>query len=97
MCGIVGFACRTQRYQDMLGKLFVPMLEALTTRGPDSAGVAIYQAGTSDLGWKYSLRAPCPGWPWDETLTTLRQLIGGSAELQRRGPDAVLTEPVAAR
>lgn len=42
MCGIVGFLCRTDRYRRTLGQLFVPMLDALATRGPDSAGIAIY-------------------------------------------------------
>lgn len=90
MCGIVGLACRTQRHQEVLGKLFVPMLEALTTRGPDSAGLALYRRGAVTGSWKYSLRAPRPGWPWDQTATALRHATGALAELHRRGPDAVV-------
>ncbi len=65
MCGIVGLSCRTGRYRATLGQLFVPMLNALATRGPDSAGVAIYSgvtaasySGGTAASWKYSLRAP---------------------------------------
>ena len=46
MCGIVGLSCRTDRYQGSIGELFVPMLDALATRGPDSAGIAMYSKGS---------------------------------------------------
>ena len=42
MCGIVGLHLRNRRLEPRLGELLVPMLEAMTTRGPDSAGVALY-------------------------------------------------------
>jgi glutamate synthase domain-containing protein 1 len=42
MCGIVGLHLRNPGLQPRLGGLLVPMLEAMTTRGPDSAGVALY-------------------------------------------------------
>jgi glutamate synthase domain-containing protein 1 len=94
VCGIVGLACRTQRYQEVLGKLFVPMLEALTTRGPDSAGLAFYGGGTDAGSLKYSFRAPREGWPWDETATALRKATGASVEVNRRGPDVVIVTEI---
>ncbi|MGH8882161.1 MAG: class II glutamine amidotransferase, partial [Stackebrandtia sp.] len=42
MCGIVGLHLRNAELEPRLGELLVPMLEAMTTRGPDSAGVALY-------------------------------------------------------
>lgn len=42
MCGIVGLNLKNPELQPRLGALLVPMLEAMTSRGPDSAGVAIY-------------------------------------------------------
>jgi methylamine---glutamate N-methyltransferase subunit A len=42
MCGIVGVHLKVRRLYPRLGSLLVPMLEAMTTRGPDSAGVALY-------------------------------------------------------
>lgn len=42
MCGIVGLHLRNPELEPRLGELVVPMLEAMTTRGPDSAGVALY-------------------------------------------------------
>ena len=44
MCGIVGVFVQDPGLEPQLGALLVPMLEALTGRGPDSTGVAIYPA-----------------------------------------------------
>ena len=42
MCGIVGLHLKNHDLQSRLGELLAIMLEAMTTRGPDSAGLAIY-------------------------------------------------------
>jgi methylamine---glutamate N-methyltransferase subunit A len=42
MCGIVGLHLKNPDLQPRLGELLTPMLEAMTTRGPDSAGIAVY-------------------------------------------------------
>jgi methylamine---glutamate N-methyltransferase subunit A len=43
MCGIVGVLVKDPSLEGQLGALLVPMLEALSERGPDSTGVAIYR------------------------------------------------------
>nr|WP_286994302.1 hypothetical protein [Acinetobacter sp.] len=50
MCGIVGLYLKNPALESQLGKLFEPMLEAMTGRGPDSAGFAIYGDEVQD-GW----------------------------------------------
>ena len=47
MCGIVGLYLKNPRLEPQLGQLFEPMLQAMTDRGPDSAGFA------GDLGLPY--------------------------------------------
>ena len=42
MCGIVGLHLKNPGLQARLGELLTEMLEAMTTRGPDSAGIAVY-------------------------------------------------------
>ena len=54
MCGIVGLFLKTDRMRDDLGRLTAGMLDAMTSRGPDSAGFAIY--GSQDDGTKLTLR-----------------------------------------
>ncbi|MGH3343650.1 MAG: glutamine amidotransferase [Carbonactinosporaceae bacterium] len=45
MCGIVGLHLKTAELHPRLGELLAPMLECMTSRGPDSAGIALYQDG----------------------------------------------------
>lgn len=57
MCGIVGLYLKNPALESRLGELFEPMLEAMTDRGPDSAGFAIYGDEVGD-GWvKLTLQA----------------------------------------
>jgi amidophosphoribosyltransferase len=48
MCGIVGLYLKNDKYESELGKLFTPMLIAMTERGPDSAGFAVYGDAVED-------------------------------------------------
>src|SRR5688572_23497960 len=42
MCGIVGLLLKQPALRPKLGELMAPMLIGMTSRGPDSAGVAIF-------------------------------------------------------
>ncbi len=95
MCGIVGLSCRTDRYRGSIGELFVPMLDALATRGPDSAGIAMYSKGSPGAGWKYSLKAPHANCPWADVALRLAQAGGHHVELHQRGPDALIVTEMA--
>lgn len=44
MCGIVGLFLKDSQLQPELGKMLSQMLVTMTDRGPDSAGIAIYNA-----------------------------------------------------
>src|SRR5882724_583225 len=46
MCGIVGLFLKSAKLQPDLGRLTSLMLRELCDRGPDSAGFAVYDAGT---------------------------------------------------
>jgi len=62
MCGIVGLYLKNPALESQLGKLFEPMLAAMTDRGPDSAGFAIYGDEVAD-GWvKLTLQATTEGY-----------------------------------
>jgi glutamate synthase domain-containing protein 1 len=60
MCGIVGLHLKTQRHRDALGRLLTPMLDCMETRGPDSAGLAIYEDPTPAGYFRYSVRLDGP-------------------------------------
>ncbi|MEX0666734.1 MAG: glutamine amidotransferase [Acidimicrobiia bacterium] len=93
MCGIVGLHLRDRSLESQLGSLAAQMLEAMTDRGPDSSGIAVYESGNSGLT-KYSLRAPSTGYdlpPEGYDWATLGATL--SAEVRLLGPDAVLSSP----
>jgi glutamate synthase domain-containing protein 1 len=64
MCGIAGLYTKTDALQSQLGALLSEMLQQLSFRGPDSAGVAFYRNPAPD-GWcKVSLHSPAPDPGW---------------------------------
>jgi len=54
MCGIVGIYLKTKKYEKDLGKFLSGMLDGMATRGPDSAGFAIYKKQNKNK-FKYSI------------------------------------------
>jgi glutamate synthase domain-containing protein 1 len=61
MCGIVGLHLKNPDLQPRLGELLTVMLEAMTTRGPDSAGIAVYADGTGFPGAQWPPAGSRPG------------------------------------
>ena len=54
MCGIVGIYLKNKKYNSQLGKLLSGMMNSMATRGPDSAGFAIYSSEKKKK-YKYSV------------------------------------------
>lgn len=69
MCGIVGFLDKRGIPERPVGRTLLAMLQALSCRGPDSAGVAIFHPGSE---WHLRLSAPA-GVDTDSVLAALRQ------------------------
>ncbi|WP_018389633.1 glutamine amidotransferase family protein [Ancylobacter sp. FA202] len=57
MCGIVGLFLKQPKLEPELGALLSQMLDIMCDRGPDSAGFAVYGAGTPGFV-KLTLRGP---------------------------------------
>lgn len=72
MCGIVGLYLKNSALESQLGELFSPMLIAMTDRGPDSAGFAIYGDEVPE-GWiKITARHPDIDYDWAALASTIR-------------------------
>ena len=54
MCGIVGIYLKTKKFEKNLGKMLSGILNNMESRGPDSAGFAIYN-NEDKINFKYSL------------------------------------------
>ncbi|HIE4272051.1 TPA: glutamine amidotransferase family protein [Pseudomonas aeruginosa] len=90
MCGIVGLYLKNPALESQLGKLFEPMLEAMTDRGPDSAGFAIYGDEVAD-GWiKLTLQATVEGFDWKHLMGELEGRLGVSLDWFQNASAAVL-------
>ena len=80
MCGIVGLYLKNPALEAQLGRLFEPMLEAMTDRGPDSAGFAIYGDEVAE-GWvKLTLQATSEGYDFAALVASVQQRLGAELD-----------------
>lgn len=89
MCGIVGLYLKNTKFENELGKLFAPMMEAMTNRGPDSAGFAVYGDEVAE-GVKLTLQHDSADYPWHELQAELSEIYGGQVALEIHSTAAVL-------
>ncbi|MBN5495464.1 glutamine amidotransferase family protein [Pseudomonas aeruginosa] len=89
MCGIVGLYLKKPELEGQLGKLFEPMLEAMTDRGPDSAGFAIYGDEVAD-GWVKLTLQSAEGYDWTTLMGELEGRLGCSLDWFQNASAAVL-------
>jgi len=90
LCGIVGLYLKNESLYPQLGKLFKPMLVEMTSRGPDSAGVAIYRNPVSDGQTKFSLAHSDISFNWEELRLALDQQFTSSSRYEKRDTHAIL-------
>src|SRR5437660_351465 len=104
MCGIVGLHLKNPGLQPRLGELLTQMLEAMTTRGPDSAGIAVYadrdpapaaQGQEQGQELRYSLRSD-ETIDWDLLAKRIAAETGRDLRVEPLGSDsAVFVSPAA--
>jgi methylamine---glutamate N-methyltransferase subunit A len=76
MCGIAGLYTKSEALRPELGSHLARMLEQLTFRGPDSAGVAFYRDPAPD-GWcKISVHSPAAEQDWGALAEELTAEFG---------------------
>ncbi len=96
MCGIVGLFAKSAEVEARLGEHLAAMLVQMSSRGPDSAGVAVYRDPVDD-GWtKLTLYSADPHEPWGAVRDGLGDAFGGCEEPLIRASHAVLVVQAAA-
>ena len=90
MCGIVGLYLKNSEIRDQLGAYFSPMLEQMSDRGPDSAGVAIYRDDVSQSA-KVTLYDPGPNFNWTELAADSTRDLGVDISVERISSHAILS------
>jgi len=90
MCGIVGLFFKSQDLEPRLGEYLAAMLEQMSDRGPDSAGVAVYRDPAPSGSSKLTLYSFDPEMSWDALCAELAATFGGAHEAGVRANHAVL-------
>jgi glutamate synthase domain-containing protein 1 len=89
MCGIAGLYTKSATLRGQLGAHLADMLEQLSDRGPDSAGVAFYR-DPAPPGWcKVSLQSPSPTPEWEALTAELQVEFGEASPPRVRATHAV--------
>jgi methylamine---glutamate N-methyltransferase subunit A len=90
MCGIVGLFAKSTDVEDRLGEHLAAMLVQMSSRGPDSAGVAVYR-DPAPSGWsKLTLYSANPHEHWGAVMDGLGDAFGGCDEPSIRASHAVV-------
>ncbi|MDP6466973.1 MAG: class II glutamine amidotransferase [Pirellulaceae bacterium] len=64
MCGIVGLLVKRDELRGRLGQLVTPMLDCMGTRGPDSAGLAVFHDPLEGPQRRFGLFTAQVGFDW---------------------------------
>ena len=90
MCGIVGLYIKEPALESRLGALLAPMLVAMSERGPDSAGVAIYRNPVAVGATKLTLLSLDLNHDWAKLTDDLMSVYGDEATIEVRANHAIL-------
>lgn len=90
MCGIVGLYIKNEKLRPKLGSLFQPMLVEMKSRGPDSAGVAIYRDAVASNQVKYSLAHDQADYDWQQLSSALDKNCHCKSRIRQIDSHAIL-------
>jgi glutamate synthase domain-containing protein 1 len=76
MCGIVGLFFKNKSLEPQLGEYFSEMLDSMSSRGPDSAGFAIYGSPAPRGSLKFTMYHPDPRFEWEKVSSGLKGKLG---------------------
>jgi methylamine---glutamate N-methyltransferase subunit A len=89
MCGIVGLFAKSPGVEERLGEHLAAMLVQMSSRGPDSAGVAVYRDPAPRGSSKLTLYSPDVHERWSAVRDGLCNAFGTCAEPSVRASHAV--------
>src|SRR5262245_24416718 len=89
MCGIVGLFAKSVEVEARLGEHLAAMLVQMSSRGPDSAGVAVYRDAAPDGSSKLTLYSADPHERWGAVRDGLCDAFGVCTEPAVRASHAV--------
>lgn len=94
MCGIIGLLLRRDHLHDRLGELVTPMITCMGTRGPDSAGLAVFRRPLDAPDRRFGLYSNDPGVDWQAVREDFQRDTGGEATIRFKETHSVLTSSI---
>jgi glutamate synthase domain-containing protein 1 len=91
MCGIVGLYLKTPDLEPDLGRLTALMLHEMSSRGPDSAGFAVY--GGANGAVKVSALSRTGETNWTHYEHELEHVLGADVKVETLSDHAIFTTP----
>jgi glutamate synthase domain-containing protein 1 len=89
MCGIAGLYIKSPELEERLGELLAGMLQQLSDRGPDSAGVAFYLEAAPKGSSKLSVHSATADPRWNALSAELERAFGSASAPAVRATHAV--------
>ena len=96
MCGIAGMLVKRPELHESLGEFVTPILEGMGSRGPDSAGLAVFTAPVPEPKRRYCLYAANPVFDWQALLSDFTKRRQCDGEIQATASHAAITSGVPA-
>ena len=93
MCGIVGLLLKDRAASPSLGRLLLPMFNCMGDRGPDSAGLAVFQPHSAQSR-RFNLFTPASGYDWSRLVDRFRADRDRQAGIEPLDRHAVVTSTV---
>jgi glutamate synthase domain-containing protein 1 len=81
MCGIVGLLIKDPSQRERLGELVTPMLCSMGERGPDSAGLAVFEDRVADSSRRFSLFCETPDCDWSALGRRIEAELGAKPDI----------------
>lgn len=97
MCGIVGLFIKNPAMEESLGEHLSNMLIEMTERGPDSAGIAIYDSSAAKGEVRITVLSNDPDYSWEQFKKEVRAVFGESSKIEMNSNHAVLILQAEAR
>ena len=96
MCGIIGLLLRRDHLHDRLGEFVTPMVRCMETRGPDSAGLAVFRRPLDAPDRRFGLYSNDPEFDWEDFCEGFQRDTGNQATIRRAESHSVLTSSIEA-
>jgi len=97
MCGIVGLFIKNPALEAELGVHLSKMLIEMTERGPDSAGIAMYDGDATEGEVRITVLSTDPDYSWEQFKKEVREVFGEASKIEMNSNHAVLTLQAEAR